>query len=238
MVAGIQKMLPARSFRTSWRVLDVWAKRVPAEQVPPAPAEVAHACAVLLAYSGLWAEGTALLLCFTGLLRISEALRLTRSDVVPVQQDGRLAFVLCLGVTKRGQEQKVLIEAPRVVAWLEHVYSRCFKRGPFLPTTYGRVSRALAVSLVVLGFEKLSLSTHSFRRGGATRLLQAGWPLSSIMVMGRWMSESSCRVYLRKAEVALLRCHGRFPAEAWALAANVAAVGEQVFRLRQLDSSG
>ena len=50
----------------------------------------------------------------------------------------------------------------------------------------------------ILGVDSLVLTSHSFRRGGASTMLHQGVTFGNIAVHGRWASESSCREYLRR----------------------------------------
>ena len=57
----------------------------------------------------------------------------------------------------------------------------------------------------VLGFAKEAFRSHSLRRGSASELLQRGIAMPNIMLFGRWASESACREYVRRGEIALIR---------------------------------
>ena len=230
LVATLQKARPGFNYRTAWKVLDVWQRRVLASQAPLAPREVALAAAVVLAYVGRWSEATAILCCFVGLLRISESLKLQIEDVHFGDLHGAPVAVLCLSKTKRGIEQKVVVDCPRVTRWLQrYVTMRRRSDGPLCPSSYYHVTKCLHEVTKALGFEALALTSHSLRRGGATALLASGRELSAIMLAGRWASESSCREYLRRAEVALMRCRGKFSSNCWRRAEALAAVGDLVF---------
>lgn len=62
----------------------------------------------------------AIVLCFTGLLRVSEALAVTWKDIVFLDQ----RVILMLGRTKRGFEEKVMFTHPHTVAWLHSYKSK------------------------------------------------------------------------------------------------------------------
>ena len=61
----------------------------------------------------------------------------------------------------------------------------------------------------------LALTSHSFRREGASTLLHMGMPLADIAVHGRWASESSCRDYLKRGEVFMLRFQSSLQPSIW-----------------------
>ena len=49
------------------------------------------------------------------------------------------------------------------------------------------------------------VSTHTFRRSGASELSRMGMPLQDILLYGRWSSERAAREYIRQGEVAVHR---------------------------------
>ena len=47
------------------------------------------------------------------------------------------------------------------------------------------------------------LSTHTFRRSGASELVRRGVTFAEVMQYGRWLSDKSAREYIRTGELAL-----------------------------------
>jgi integrase len=70
--------------------------------------------------------------------------------------------------------------------------------------SYNQLQRGLRKCFSLLGVGG-HWSSHGFRRGGATALLQSGVPLPTIAVLGRWQSERSMREYLRLGELSILK---------------------------------
>ncbi|XP_078613489.1 uncharacterized protein LOC144883111 [Branchiostoma floridae x Branchiostoma japonicum] len=62
--------------------------------------------------------------------------------------------------------------------------------GSLTPLTYPKFLRKLRSSLSALGFKPSLYAGHSFRRGGASYLLECGVPLDLIKIMGDWKSDS------------------------------------------------
>ena len=62
----------------------------------------------------------------------------------------------------------------------------------FLSCSYGRVQRQLEFCSDHLGLRLVRFTSHSCRRGGATRLYIRIWPIESIALFGRWMNVRSC----------------------------------------------
>eukprot|EP00974_Lingulodinium_polyedra_P009386 898850-Lingulodinium_polyedra.AAC.1 len=52
------------------------------------------------------------------------------------------------------------------------------------PVSYGRVLHWLRKLTSALGLSQLALTTHSFRRGGASELLRLNVPFADIALMG------------------------------------------------------
>ena len=113
-----------------------------------------------------------------------------------------------LYLTKRGMEQKVVMEHRSVERWLRSYYQR-FPQGdtsaPLFQISYASVLRWVKKLAALLGAESLRLTTHSFRRSGASELSRQGVPLTDILLYGRWLRERSAREYFRRGEVAVLR---------------------------------
>eukprot|EP00971_Amphidinium_carterae_P070706 1398188-Amphidinium_carterae.1 len=99
----------------SWKALDVWKQRVPPHQAPAFPASLAFACVSWVLLQNEPAVSGVLLLCFVALLRVSEALQLRWRSFRRVP-DG---WVLILETSKRGFEQKLVVQSPSVVQWLD-----------------------------------------------------------------------------------------------------------------------
>ena len=61
-----------------------------------------------------------MLWCYTGLLRVRECLNLTCGDIFVLSD----CVTLCLGLTKRGMEQKVVLAHEDVVTWTRDFLKR------------------------------------------------------------------------------------------------------------------
>ena len=238
LVSALQKVAPGRRLKTSWKVVDAWAIKNPSTQALPCPQEVALACGVWLVVNGRAAEGTALVLCFCGLLRISEALSLSLRDIFFSTEGFRPVCILLLSKTKRGREQRVVLVNEGVILWVKSMiklrsFVKASKDEKLLPTTYKRVSADFKRACKAFGLLPVWTS-HSLRRGGATQLLINQWPIENIMEFGRWASVTSAKLYLRRGEVALLRCRGDFSEELEQRLAVVSSIGARVFRLASI----
>jgi integrase len=200
--AAAQRMFPGRTFRTAFKVLAGWGRDCPPERAPPMPREWASALTILLIAASQSGVGLALLLAFSGLLRIGEALNLRWHDVVW----GSHQVVLLLPRTKTGEFQRVVITSPYAIAFLSRYWSSVshLPEEKVCNVSYDKVRTWITKGCAALGF-RTAFRSHSFRRGAATTLFMAGVPLQNIMILGRWKSEVSARMYIHAGEVALIR---------------------------------
>lgn len=213
-LSALQKVYPRLRLKTAWKVLDAWSSNIPVRQAPAAPPELLRAMIVLALVLGRPQLSVAMLLAYCGLLRVREVLRLKVKDVI---LDGT-TLVLCLGRTKRGMEQKVILTNASVVLWFSNFISRHPPQAPdelLFSISYSSMLRWVKRLAFLLGAESLQLTTHTFRRSGASELSRQGMPLSEILLYGRWLSERAARDYIRKGEVAIWRSKGLLANNDW-----------------------
>ena len=231
LLACLARVRPRLRLKTAWRCIDVWRTRCPPKQAPTVPLELAFAAVSYFTMAGKPNFACAVLLCFAGLLRASEALRLTWANVHFV---GAQAIIV-LGETKRGMEEKVILANRGVVGWLRGYREATYKGEPLerlCPGTYNTLTRWFRAATDYLGFGNIAWTTHGLRRGGATELLRRQVAIHDIMIVGRWRTERSCREYLRRGEVALLRLRKDLPHSAWERCQRLATWGPRVWRLQ------
>ena len=223
LVAAVSRINPRHKYKVAWRSLDVWRNLHPPVQAPCMPVELAMAIVTWLLSLGRCQEACAILLCFFGLLRASEALRLRLSEVIRTST----GYVLVLGATKRGLEQKVEIACASVVEWLDMYSARMnlTTAARFIGISYARLNRWLRRGAEFFGFGAIRWSSHSLRRGGATELYRQNISMAAILQYGRWLTERSAREYLRKGELALLKMRNDLSADVWARVSRFAKLG-------------
>lgn len=220
LLSAVSKRWPNRRYRTSWKVFEELKKDHPAAQAPCVPENGLFGIVMILMCWGKHAVAGALLVCFCGVMRISEALNLRISDVVlPLRPGQPRVVVLLLGQTKRGLEERVLLSHLAVVWFLLNYYWVFCQGRPehekFFKVSYSTVAMWLTRASFAVGLGWLLLRTHSCRRGGATALLLRGLDFPSIALYGRWASDRSCREYLRRGELALLSLRNVVRPEQW-----------------------
>ena len=203
-LSAVQKVNPRASFKTAWKVFDAWTVQAPPHQAPAAPPELITSMVVAALLLNRPQISLLVLLCYSGLLRVREGLNLVHTDVFVLPD----SVVLCLGQTKRGMEQKVVLRHPAVVRWvreyLQH-FPPVTSHSKFFDVSYNSILRWVKKLAGLLGAGHLQLTTHSLRRSGASELSRQGIPLADILLFGRWLRERSAREYIRQGEVAVLR---------------------------------
>lgn len=208
LLAALHKIMPHQVFKIARGTMQAWKSRLPVKQAPSCPVDLANALAVLAWSCGQRAVAIAVALAFHGLLRISEPLRLRRRDVVVLPS----GLCLLLAETKRGYEQKVVIHEAwiqsMVLAFMEHgdgAENRREKGDTWLGLSYSKFMYWLQKLLATLNIQSNPLTSHSFRRGGASHLLTLGWRVEDVCVRGRWAAVASAKDYLRQGETLLMR---------------------------------
>lgn len=198
-----QKIFPRQRLKTAWRVYDVWGQHQPPKQAPAATPEFLHAMMAMSLFLVRPQVAAIMVFCYAGLLRVREALSLRYGDII-VQPD---SITLCLGQTKRGMEQKVVMRNPSVVNFTIEFIRRFPGRRDvmFFTVSYSSFLRWVKRLSWLLGGDDMVVSTHTFRRSGASELSRMGMPLADILLYGRWSTERAAREYIRQGEVAVHR---------------------------------
>ena len=110
-----------------WRVIEGWCASRPPSQAPALPEAVVKAYAAVLVALDEPVVATTLVLCFYGVLRVSEALRLSPADVYVADS----VITLYLAQTKRGMEETVILEDASVLRGMRwYVATGSHKRKP------------------------------------------------------------------------------------------------------------
>eukprot|EP00973_Karenia_brevis_P068924 9582771-Karenia_brevis.AAC.1 len=71
---------------------------------------------------------------------------------------------------------------------------------PVCPISYTGVLKLCRQYAQLLGAEALNLTTHTFRRSGASELHKLGVNFADTCLFGRWLSDKAAREYIRKGE--------------------------------------
>ena len=205
-VFGAIKLLSKRTFDSlvdARALLSDWHGLNHATHWPPIPYPLVFALAEDQLLRGRVDLALAFLVAFSGLLRIGEVSGLRVADVV-LPEDARFwgvrYVVLALKHTKTGDDASAELRDawlwPLLRVWCRTrsvggPSARLFPSPPELRA--GLAESAAALGIVAAGFV-----FHSFRAGGALRLLNADTPLPEVLRRGRWRRPESARPYLQR----------------------------------------
>ena len=148
---------------------------------------------------------------FYGVLRTGELLGLHKSHVSFA--DDCSSVVLHLGFTKtsgqKGLQDSVTVTLPKLYAVLRAWCLDTEACNELIPVSQTSFRRHFSRLLCDLSLHDFGFKPYSLRRGGATFHYNrhASWP--QLCLLGRWMSEKTCRVYVHAAMAAL--ADSRFP---------------------------
>jgi len=205
-VLGAIKLLSKRTYDSlvdARALLSDWNGLMHTSHWPPIPYPLLFLLAEDQLARGRVDLALAFLLAFCGLLRISEVAGLRVADVVfpeDLRFWGVSFVVLALKHTKTGDD----LSAELRDAWtwdLLRVWVRTRAVGGqharLFPSAVD-LRAGLAESLAALGIDRAGFVFHSFRAGGALRLLNGGVELGEILRRGRWRRPESARPYLQR----------------------------------------
>ena len=202
LISALSKLDPHCRLPVAWKVFEAWRKDVPIKQAICLPPEMISGMACLACALGRQAVGMAMMVCYAALLRARECLCLKGRDVILSTQ----GLVLSLGKTKRGVAEKVVITHPLLLSWMRaYLAWRSAAPDDFVfPVSYGTFLYWTKRIPQLLGFEP-PVTTHSFRRSGASELCRMGVAYADICLYGRWSSEKAAREYIRRGEAELVK---------------------------------
>lgn len=226
---GIRHFVPSLSSHVtclpqSFQLLRGWDKLQPAVHHPPLTWELTLIIAATMCRWGQPSYAMATLLAFDCYLRCSEFCNLCLLDIA-LPGDPRLgihyqACSLRLAQTKRGNNQFVVVSDSRLSALLVKYLYVCFggqlqhgmgvgsgtqSHGPrVFPFTDGMYRKLFGRVVQSLGLGSIPFVPHSLRGGGATRDHLSGMSIESVLLRGRWESNSSARTYVQSGRALLL----------------------------------
>ena len=181
---------------------------MPVNEAQPLPEAGAYAFATLAALVGDYDLAFVVVLGFCALLRIGEVMQLTPADLhFGMYYDGSRFLLVQLRRTKSGLPgvERVVLTNQRVLSFIYFLLQRN-PRHPdvrIVSLSYLAITKRLAIMSSFFQYS-VTFRSHSLRRGGATALLNHGFPFNDIALYGRWSSERSAKLYLRKAETLLI----------------------------------
>lgn len=204
-VNGVQMLLPRAKGKLliANKCLKRWTKARPSVSYPPLTWDLAVTIAVQMIRAGFYQFAVATVLGFDCLLRISEFMKLRKSDVSDAR-DPRLGseyrqMTISFRTTKTGPNQSCDVRIAAVKTILRDLVSRTKGDELLFPggvRKYRDVFKACCRDLRLTA----SYVPHSLRHGGATRMYLMGESIDSILHRGRWRATESARRYIQSSK--------------------------------------
>ena len=183
----------------SWRLMKTWVVHEVPNRAPPLPLEFVQ---VMVGYSLFKARplfALSLLVSYYGLLRTGELLALTAGQVTVLSPRG--PAVISLGLTKAGKRQGA---AESVTIHVEDVCRRLFqwkqtvRKNASLTGASHSWRKTFNQTLEAVGLTQVDFRPYSLRRGGATHFFTSQGTFDKLLVLGRWQSAKTARIYVNQ----------------------------------------
>ena len=192
------------------RLLKAWKKECPPKPATPISRDMMLAFTHYFLTKSNQDAALGMLLCWGGLLRIAEALRLQRKDIsLPGDQRSYSVRPNDIGIsllrTKMAKNQYVFISDGLIVRIVSKLLQNVEPARKVISENYTSFSKSLADAAKFFGFGKYDISTHSNRIGGALHLFLNNVSAADIAIQGRWESAASMELYLKSGRHGLAK---------------------------------
>ena len=184
----------------SWKLFSVWRRAEIPSRAPPLTSRLVYSLAVYCIAHHDVCMAALFLLGFFGLLRTGELLKLRACDLLI----SGTRVIVRLEHTKTGQ-RKGLTEVVHVqdmftVEVLRCLYqlrqdSQCLE-APLWRYNGSAFRNRFNFYCAKFFLQKYAFRPYSLRRGGATHYFQTTRSMEATLVMGRWESQKSARIYI------------------------------------------
>ena len=165
--------------------------------------------AVQMSSVGWFDEALALLIAYDGYLRINELIQCRIRDYYCWALSDPPQHQLRLKHTKTGPNKLVTLTKTELgaalVSFIRTRYSIESSRTRIFSFTAQHYRKCFRIGCELLGWESVGFVPHSVRYGHASDDFNAGVPIETIQVRGRWASIESTRRYIQSARVHLIR---------------------------------
>ena len=207
-LSGIRRFLPRWRNHThsAGQYFRNWRRSLSFRQALPLPADVILGIAGVALADNRPRIAVAFLVGYVGLLRTTELLKLTPSQLHFMRDDTSVIISLpdSKGAKRQNNPEKVIVSDPRIVKALAHVVQSL---GPS-DSLVGMSARELAGLLKrygnFLGIHDERLTLYSLRRGGASWHFTTYQNLDATRMLGRWQWERTARLYIDGAVAELV----------------------------------
>ena len=216
LLSSLRFLDPAYHYPIAHKVFAAWRSKDPPKSAYPLTLELTEALAGVMALAGHRWEGIMLLLCFSALLRVGEALMVRWEHVfLPASGAADQRGSIYIPHSKTGYRQYVPLLDPGLVSLLRF-WKEILRRaaGAFVFNfVYNHYRDVLLGAIRVLRLNPKWFRSHSARRGGATKLLFDSGSVDLVLLVGRWSSIRAARTYVRKGEALMAKLRAAQSAE-------------------------
>eukprot|EP00435_Cladocopium_sp_Y103_P000532 s2010_g1.t1 len=184
--------------KLAWRLFRSWRRVEAPARAPPLTIQLACAFLAKAVDAGQLGLASLIGLGFHALLRTGELLKLRRADLEFTRECGVITLHQSKSGLRTGAQEAVAIRDTLLLEVLE-TWVSVHRPSPgdlIWPFSGGAFRKEFEKLCNFFQVTFLQFKPYSLRRGGATFLLQAGMPLESILVRGRWRSLNVARLYL------------------------------------------
>ena len=179
--------------------MKAWVTNEVPNRAPPLSLDALHTMVGYCLFKNLPLFALSLLLGFHGLLRTGELLNVQARHLSIKSPKG--PAVLSLGLTKAGKRQGAAESVTvhnddlcrRLFQWKQHVSPTAFLAG-----TSHAWRKKFAEVLKAVHFNDVDHRPYSLRRGGATHYFARWGSLDKLLLLGRWQSAATARVYINE----------------------------------------
>ena len=207
-LSGIRRFLPRwrNHTQSAGQYFRNWRRSLSFRQALPLPADVILGIAGVALADGRPRVAVAFLVGYVGLLRTTELLNLTPSQLHFLRNDSSVVVSLpdSKGAKRQNNPEKVIISDPQIAKALAQVVRSL---GP-ADSLVGMSAKDLAGLLKkygsFLGIYDERLTLYSLRRGGASWHFTTYQNLDATRMLGRWQWELTARLYIDGAAAELV----------------------------------
>ena len=207
-LSGIRRFLPRwrNHTQSAGQYFRNWRRSLSFRQALPLPADVILGIAGVALADGRPRVAVAFLVGYVGLLRTTELLNLTPSQLHFLRNDSSVVVSLpdSKGAKRQNNPEKVIISDPQIAKALAQVVRSL---GP-ADSLVGMSAKDLAGLLKkygnFLGIYDERLTLYSLRRGGASWHFTTYQNLDATRMLGRWQWERTARLYIDGAVAELV----------------------------------
>ena len=165
--------------------------------------------AIQMSSVGWYDEAIALLIAYDGYFRISELLSARVRDFYHWTLSDPPQYQFRLSQTKTGPNRLVTMTKPdlgaALVTFIRTRWDGESSRTRIFNFTPRHFRKRFRIGCELLGWDSVGFVPHSLRHGHASDDFNAGVPVDTIQVRGRWASIDSTRHYIQSSRVHLIR---------------------------------